>query len=68
MIARGLYTGAVNYLVDNPSVALGVYVMKASIDDGLVDLICRTIAVDTMNKPVFMRNPLRDGSFCLDGE
>lgn len=52
MTARALYTGAVNYLVENPAEALGDFVRRGGIAGPLVDLICRAIAIDTMNETV----------------
>lgn len=52
MTARALYAGAVNYLVEDPAVALGEYVRQQGSNENLVDIICRSIAIDTMNESV----------------
>ena len=52
MTARALYTGQSNYVVDDPAVTLGDYVRSSGCPQQLVDLICRAIAIDTMNETV----------------
>ena len=55
MTARAFFAGLLNYLVDDPSVSLAdhmknhkEYPMSAE----LMDIICKTIAIDTMNETV----------------
>jgi len=54
MSSRGMYSGLVNYLVDDPSVSLGTYIQTHSggASPELIDFICRCIAIDTMNETV----------------
>lgn len=54
MTARAFYTGMVNYLAD-PKVTLAAFMKNHSaqpISAALIDLICRVIAIDTMNESV----------------
>lgn len=64
MTARALFTGKTNYLVDNPAITLGRFVLDHPINNGsvynkIVDLICRCISIDTMNESVL---------YYIDGE
>ena len=53
MTARAMYAGKENFLVDNPAVTLGDYVTREeTVSPELIDLVCRTIAIDTMNETV----------------
>jgi len=52
MTARAIYAGQNNYLVDDPAVTLGDYVLSQKCSKELVQLICQTIAIDTMNETV----------------
>jgi len=52
MTARALYTGQKNYVVDDPAVTLGDYVRSAGCSEEIVDLMCRAIAINTMNETV----------------
>jgi len=59
MTARALYAGKVNYIVDDPAVTLGAWILKHPVDalsSGLVELICRCISIDTMNETVLYYN------------
>lgn len=50
MSCRALYAGGANYLVDDPSETLGAFVKRREARDDLIELICRCIAIDTMNE------------------
>lgn len=50
MTARALFAGHVNYVVDKPSQTLGDYAHEHSILDNVVELLCRCIAINTMNE------------------
>lgn len=54
MSARGLFAGTVNYLVDDPAMTLGEYIRShnGGASPLVIDLLCRTIAIDTMNETV----------------
>lgn len=52
MTARALYAGGDNYLPDDPAESLGAYIKRNACDGDLVDVICRCIAIDTMNETV----------------
>jgi len=52
MTARALFAGQKNFLVDDPAVTLGDYVRDSHCSPSLMELICRTIAIDTMNETV----------------
>ena len=52
MTARAVFSGQQNYLVDDPAVKLGDYVRKSGCSEELIELICTTISVATMNESV----------------
>jgi P-type Ca2+ transporter type 2B len=52
MTARAIYTGATNYLVDDPSVTLGDFVNKSGISSALTEMVARCVAINTMNETV----------------
>lgn len=52
MTARAIYTGAKNYLVDDPSVTLGDFVKKIGISDALTEIVAKCVAINTMNETV----------------
>lgn len=56
MTARAVYSGKVNYLVSDPAVTLGAYMLDQNTSPSVVDLICRCIAIDTMNESVLYYN------------
>jgi Ca2+ transporting ATPase len=52
MTCRSLYAGGSNYLVEDPAETLATYVKRQGAREELIELICRCIAVDTMNETV----------------
>lgn len=54
MTARALYTGQVNYLVDDPAQTLGGYIKthQGGASDEAIDMINKAIAIDTMDETV----------------
>ena len=52
MTARAVFSGQQNFLVDNPAITLGDYVRDARCSEELIELICRTIAINSMNETV----------------
>ncbi|GAX19347.1 hypothetical protein FisN_4Lu447 [Fistulifera solaris] len=54
MTARALYSGKVNYAVDDPAVTLGSYVMshQGGLGKPVLDLICQCISINSMNETV----------------
>jgi len=54
MTARALFAGKMNYVVEDPSITLGDYVRTymGGLHRSLIDLVCRAIAIDTMNETV----------------
>lgn len=58
MTARALYAGKENYLVSDPSVLLADYVKthNGGLHSGIIELICNTVSIDTMNETVLHYN------------
>mmetsp|Transcript_8377 Transcript_8377/g.24126 ORF Transcript_8377/g.24126 Transcript_8377/m.24126 type:complete len:1235 (-) Transcript_8377:126-3830(-) len=52
MTVRAMYAGDENYVVDDPKVSAGDYVVGRGASDALIKLICHAVAVDTMNESV----------------
>jgi P-type Ca2+ transporter type 2B len=54
MTARALFAGKENYLVSDPSVLLADYIKKhnGGLHSGIIELICYTISIDSMNETV----------------
>ena len=54
MTARAFYGGGENFLVDNPAVTLGDYVVQKAGGgfQALIDLVTKCISIDTMNETV----------------
>ncbi|GAX24557.1 Ca2+ transporting ATPase, plasma membrane [Fistulifera solaris] len=54
MTARALYSGKVNYSVDDPAVTLGSYVMshQGGLGKPVIDLLCQCISINSMNETV----------------
>jgi Ca2+ transporting ATPase len=52
MTVRALFAGKTNYLVDDPAMTLGEYVRKHGATDELIEILCRAIAINTMNETV----------------
>jgi P-type Ca2+ transporter type 2B len=54
MTARALYSAKENYLVDDPAMLLGDYIktFKGGLNADVIQLLCSTIAIDTMNETV----------------
>lgn len=52
MTARALYTGKTNFVVDDPAETLGNYAHKNNFAPDVADVLCRCIAIDTMNETV----------------
>ena len=65
MTARAMYAGKENFLVDDPAVTLGDYVRThgGGASEALLDLVCRAIAIDTMNETVlYFKDGKEEGS------
>ena len=56
MTARALFTGDMNYLVNDPAVILGDFVKDQGCSEELIELICRSISINTMNETVLYKN------------
>jgi Ca2+ transporting ATPase len=56
MTVRALYTAVTNYLVNNPKVKCGDYVVAENCSPELRELIAKTIAICTMNETVLNFN------------
>jgi Ca2+ transporting ATPase len=52
MTCRALYAGGCNYLVDDPAETLANYVQRQGAQEEMIELICRCIAINTMNETV----------------
>lgn len=54
MTARALFSGKVNFLVDDPATTLGSYVLshQAGLAQSVIDLICHCISINSMNETV----------------
>lgn len=59
MTVRALFTALKNYVCDDPAVTFGDYVITEGASPQIIDLICRTVAIDTMNETVLYYD--RDG-------
>jgi P-type Ca2+ transporter type 2B len=52
MTLRALFTGAKNYILDDPKITLGHYVLDQKCDPTVIDLLSKIISIDTMNETV----------------
>jgi Ca2+ transporting ATPase len=59
MTARAVYTADVNVVADDPNVTLGSYVKEKNIPVEVLDIIAKTISINTMNESVLEVN--KDG-------
>jgi Ca2+ transporting ATPase len=54
MTVRALYAGKSNFLVDDPAMTLGEYVRKFGATEELMELLCRAVAINTMNESILI--------------
>jgi P-type Ca2+ transporter type 2B len=64
MSARAVFVGHRNYVVDDVAMTLGAYVKKEGILDSIVDMLCKCIAIDTMDETVLFYS---DGKMTVTG-
>lgn len=49
---RAVFTAAKNYILDDPKITLGHYVLDQKCDPAVIELLSKIIAIDTMNESV----------------
>jgi Ca2+ transporting ATPase len=52
MTVRAMFAALKNYICDDPAVTFGDYIITEGASPHIVDLVCRAVAIDTMNETV----------------